>query len=70
MLMLLLRRLPMIIGAIVLFVAGLMVGGSAASSKAGDDHTELVVACIQTNGGSITESQLHSCIAQASAPQG
>ncbi|MGO1971609.1 MAG: hypothetical protein ACTH2Q_01495 [Propionibacteriaceae bacterium] len=63
----------LIFGAIALLLVvgtlvgvGVVIGGGWGAGAAGEDHTRLVNACIESNGGSVTKDQLEACIAEES----
>lgn len=58
--------LALLVVAGILIGIGVLIGGGLGAEEAGRDHTELVVRCIDANGGSVTTEQLQGCIAQAS----
>lgn len=47
---------------------GVLIGGGWAADQAGHDHTAIVTACIDKNGGSMTKPQFEACVEKAEEP--
>lgn len=54
-----------LVGVGILIGIGVVIGGGWGASEAGRDHSALVAACIDANGGSVTREQLQACIDRA-----